>query len=67
MDAVIVNSINRFCTTEKADEIDAFFQAHPMPSSARRIAQSLENMRASAKMLEAIRGSALAEESFWEL
>lgn len=66
MDAIIVYSINRFCTTSKADEIAAFFDAHPLPSSQRRISQALENMRTSAKMLSAISTSPLASASFWE-
>jgi puromycin-sensitive aminopeptidase len=57
MDAVIVNAISRFCTVEKAEAIEAFFTANPLPSSARRISQTLENMRASAKMLAAIERS----------
>lgn len=67
MDAVIVNCISRYATAEKANEIEDFFKANPLPSSARRISQSLENMRASAKMLGAIAHSKLAEESFWDI
>jgi puromycin-sensitive aminopeptidase len=67
MDAVIVNCISRFCTSEKANEIEEFFKTHPLPSSERRISQSLENMRASAKMLEAISKSKLSDESFWQM
>eukprot|EP00349_Pseudokeronopsis_sp_Brazil_P003492 CAMPEP_0202971974 /NCGR_PEP_ID=MMETSP1396-20130829/32169_1 /ASSEMBLY_ACC=CAM_ASM_000872 /TAXON_ID= /ORGANISM="Pseudokeronopsis sp., Strain Brazil" /LENGTH=881 /DNA_ID=CAMNT_0049701907 /DNA_START=22 /DNA_END=2667 /DNA_ORIENTATION=+ len=67
MDAVIVNSVSRFCTEEKAAEIEGFFQTHPLPSSERRISQTLENMRANGKMLNAIRTSRLAEENFWAL
>jgi puromycin-sensitive aminopeptidase len=66
MDAVIVNSISRFATNEKANEIEAFFQANPLPGSSRRISQVLENMRASAKMLAAITQSKLADENYWE-
>jgi puromycin-sensitive aminopeptidase len=65
MDAVIINSVSRFCTLEKADEIEAFFSAHPLPSSERRISQTLENMRANGKMLQALRSSKLGDSSFW--
>jgi hypothetical protein len=65
MDAVIVNSVSRFCTKERADEIEKFFQENPLPSSARRISQTLENMRASAQMLDSITKSSLATSSFW--
>jgi hypothetical protein len=50
MDAVIVNSVSRFATSEKANEIEEFFKVNPLPSSARRISQTLENMRASANV-----------------
>jgi puromycin-sensitive aminopeptidase len=65
MDAVIVNCISRFCTAERADEIEAYFNSHPLPQSSRRISQSLENMRANAKMLEAVGSSQLASADFW--
>ena len=67
MDAVIVNSVSRFCTEERAAEIENYFKAHPLPSSERRISQTLENMRANGKMLNAVRGSKLGDASFWSL
>jgi len=54
MDACIVYSCNRFCTYDKADEIEAFFAKHPVPSSERRISQLLENVRTSAQFLNRI-------------
>jgi len=65
MDAMILNSINRFCTLTKADQIEAFFVANPLPSSQRRISQALENMRTNGKMLEAISASPLSESIYW--
>ncbi len=65
MDAVILNCISRFCTAARADEIDAYFKAHPLPSSERRISQSLENMRTSSQMLGMIANSKLASPAFW--
>ena len=65
MDAVIVNCINRFLTREKADEIEQFFAANPLPNSQRRISQSLELMRSSAGLLERIKTSKLTNATFW--
>ena len=65
MDAVIVYSVNRFCTMERAAEIEAFFKANPLPQSERRIAQTLENMRTNAQMLQRIGASKLADAAFW--
>jgi hypothetical protein len=65
MAGLIISIISRFCTTERADEVEAFFTAHPLPNSARRINQSIENMRTSGKMLNMIAKSKLAEEGFW--
>ena len=38
-------STNRFCTAERAKEIEEFFEKNPLPSSQRRISQSVEVMR----------------------
>lgn len=59
MDAVIVYSISRFCTNERADEIEAFFKENPLPSSERKISQSIENMRSNAQLLQRIKESKL--------
>eukprot|EP01038_Epipyxis_sp_PR26KG_P009699 gene9699-13056_t len=66
MDACIVNSINRFCTISKADEIEKFFEANPLPSSQRRISQSIEVIRSSAQMLAMIQRSPLATVEYWK-
>lgn len=65
MDAVIINSVNRFCTSEKADEIENFFKENPLPSSDRRISQIIENMRASSQMLNSIKSSKLSTSQTW--
>jgi puromycin-sensitive aminopeptidase len=65
MDACIVMCAGGFCTNEKADEIDAFFAAHPVPSSSRKIAQVTEGMRANAKFLDLILHSDLSNKEFW--
>ena len=54
MDACIVYSCNKFCTNDKATEIEEFFAKNPIPSSERRISQLLENVRTSAQFLDRI-------------
>jgi puromycin-sensitive aminopeptidase len=57
MDAVITFTCNRFCTHDKANEIELFFEKNSMPSNVRRISQLLENMRTSATFLDRIKES----------
>lgn len=66
LDACIVNCAGGFCSVEKADEIEAFFDAHPLPQNARKIAQTLEGMRTNSKFLDKLKASELSSESFWE-
>jgi len=66
MDAVIVNCISRFCTAARADEVEAYFVANPLPSSARRISQSIEVMRTNGKMMDMIARSKLASAEYWK-
>lgn len=65
MDACIVSCAGAFCSMEKADEIDAFFTEHPLPRSARKIAQTTENMRTNAKFLAVLKTSQLGTDEFW--
>mgnify|MGYP003709015923 CR=1 FL=1 len=65
MAAMVVTSIGRFCTAARADEVQAFFNEHKLPAVERRISQSLENMRANASMLQALRRSKLSTAAFW--
>jgi len=65
MDAVIVLCSGGFCSVEKADEIDAFFEKNPYPKNSRKIAQMTENMRANGKFLATLQASKLGQESFW--
>ena len=65
MDAVIVMCCASFCSYEKADEIEAFFKEHPLPSSERKISQTLEGMRSNAKFLGILQSSQLARPEFW--
>jgi len=65
MDAAIVFSLTRHCTEAHADEIEQFFAAHPIPSSARKIAQSVETIRSTGAMLKRLAASRLAESALW--
>lgn len=65
MDACIVFCCGSFCSADKADEIEAFFKAHPVPKSSRKVDQTLESMRASAKFLQMIVDSDLSKDAFW--
>ena len=64
--AMVVSSVGRFCTTARADEVEAFFKKNPLPTVERRIAQSLENMRTNAATLTAISASQLADADYWD-
>jgi puromycin-sensitive aminopeptidase len=66
MDACIVMCAGGFCSNKKADEIDAFFATHPLPSSTRKIAQVTESMRANAKFLDILLASELSQKEFWD-
>ena len=67
LDAVILYSCNAFVSFERADEIEAFFEAHPVPSSERRVSQMLEGMRTNAKFLQsALADGQLATQAFWD-
>lgn len=63
MDAVIVCCAGSFIT--KADEIESFFEKHPFPKNARKIAQMTENMNANQKFLETLQASGMSKEEFW--
>ena len=65
MDAVIVSCAGGFCSDEKADEIEAFFNANPQPKSARKIQQTIENMRSNAKFFKCLTASELSKPEFW--
>ena len=65
MDACVVNCAGGFCSESKADEINTFFEANPLPSSARKIAQCVEGMRTNAKFFDRLKNSTLSTESFW--
>ena len=65
MDALIINCVARFSTVEKAQEIETYFQANPIPSSSRKISQIVESIRNTGSMLNRVRESNLARATFW--
>jgi puromycin-sensitive aminopeptidase len=65
MNACIVMCAGSFSSNEKADEIESFFEANPLPKSSRRISQLLEGMRANAQLLDSILASDLSKTEFW--
>ena len=66
MAACIVMCAGSFCSTEKADEIEAFFQDHPLPLCALKISQTTEAMRTNAKFLNMLKASDLSKPEFWD-
>lgn len=64
MDAVIVYSCGSFASEGKANEIEAFFTRHPFPSSARKIAQTLERIRINARFVDRLK-SEIGSNAFW--
>ena len=63
MDASIVGACGGFCTDTAANDIVAFFEAHPLPRNTRKIDQIVESTRASAAYVSRIqddRAQALA-------
>jgi puromycin-sensitive aminopeptidase len=65
MSAVIVMCCNGFCSHEKAQEIEAFFEQHPLPLNTRRIEQLVESMRTNANFLQMLVASNLSQPEFW--
>ena len=65
MDAVIITALCRHCTLSHAQEVEAFFAAHPVPSSQRKIAQTLEAIRNSGAFLGRLQSSPLALPTTW--
>jgi puromycin-sensitive aminopeptidase len=65
MDAVVSYSTMRFCTAEKATEIEAFFKANPLPKSERRISPSVESMRLISAFIDRIKESEFMSETCW--
>merc|ERR1711865_412005 len=55
-----------FVTAEKVAEVEAFFEANPQPSAARRISQNLEGMKANVAWLEFLLEGKLSQDGFFD-
>ena len=65
MDGGIASSCGRFVTTAQAEEVENWFQDHPLPNNKRRISQLVEVMKANGAFLDNINRSKLVQPSFW--
>jgi hypothetical protein len=65
IDACIGYVLSRFTTRAQADEVVAFFEKNPLPSSTRRISQLVESIRSNAALLDILNRSNLTNPSFW--
>ena len=65
MTAMIVACSSKFCTHDRANEVEAFFQAHPVEGSDKRVAQIVERTRANAGLSEQVKKSTLMSPEFW--
>merc|ERR1711871_1622792 len=67
MNALIQVCAGNFVTEEKAAEVEAFFQEHPVPGAQRKISQLLENMRINHSWLERMKSGKLGDDGFFAL
>jgi puromycin-sensitive aminopeptidase len=65
-DAVIQFCLVRFMSVERAAEVEAFFQANPVPRNTMRLNQMLEYIRTNAKFLDAFKASKLADPAYYQ-
>jgi puromycin-sensitive aminopeptidase len=65
MDAAIVYSCGGFCSADKAADIEGFFEANKLPSSARKIGQTLERIRVHAKFLDRLKQQ-IGDAALWK-
>lgn len=56
INGVIAYCCAGFASEERADEIQEFFKLNPVPLANRKVAQIVENTKANAKFLKAIKG-----------
>jgi len=66
MDAVILFCCSGFSTDEKAEEIQAFFEANPLPNNTRKISNLIETVRVNAAFLNRLKSSDVNQDAFWE-
>lgn len=66
MDAVIHNGTSGYCSEEKAEEVEKFFETHPLPQNKRTISQVLEEIRSNSKFMARALATELAKPAFWD-
>jgi len=66
MEAVITYCASGYCTQEKADEIEKFFEDNPMPKNKRAISQVLEKTRNNANALSSALKTDIVNQEFWD-
>jgi len=66
MGAWIVMCGGSFCSKEKADELQKFFEDHPLPKCSLKITQTIEATRSNAKLLDILKASNLSQADFWK-
>jgi puromycin-sensitive aminopeptidase len=66
MQYIIAACASRLSTNAQATEMEAFFEAHPVPTASRKISQVLEKIRVNANFAEAVSRGDLMTASFWE-
>jgi len=60
--AVISYCCSGFASKERAEEIDNFFKANPVPLAARRVAQIVENTKANAAFLNRMKSDGVFQD-----
>jgi hypothetical protein len=65
MQYMITACTSRLSSNLAAEEMKAFFQAHPVPTASRKINQILEKILVNAKFAEIVSTSKLMKADFW--
>merc|ERR1711924_231600 len=58
---------SKFVTEEKIQEVEKFFEEHPMPNQQRKISQVIESARTNAKWLESMQAGKMGDDGFFVL
>lgn len=65
MDSCIAAGTSGYCSADKADEIEKFFEAHPLPQNKRKLSQIFEEIRSNASFLQRALGTDVVKDDFW--
>ncbi|CAM9363660.1 unnamed protein product [Phaeothamnion confervicola] len=64
-DAVVVTCSGGFSDAARIADVEAFYQAHPLPNNQRKITQMLESMKINNRFLASMSDSPLVTPEFW--